>query len=99
MHASGAVCYNLFINWEDGVSSVALPWPWLVFAFLPRPEPDPECAAAPERDEGSFLSSKEKAMQPGLELCRSGAEWTERLRRNASGESEVPLAAVRGGGF
>lgn len=24
-------------------------------------------------------------------------EWTERLRRNASGESEVPLAAVRGG--
>lgn len=57
---------------------MALPWPWLVFAFLQRPEPDPECAAAPERDEGSFLSSKEKAMQPGLELCRSGAESGQR---------------------
>lgn len=59
---------------------MALTWPWLMFAFLWRREPEPEYAAAPERDEKSFLSSKEKAMQPGLELCRPGAEWTERLR-------------------
>lgn len=68
MRAAVTVSQKLFRNWEEGVSSVAFTWSWLTFAFLQRQEPDPEYVAAPERDKRPLLSSKEKAMQPGLEL-------------------------------
>lgn len=74
-------------------SSGALTWPWLMFALMQRRWPEPEYSAAPEREERSFLKSENKAMQPGLELCRSGAESGQR-GLEASGKSEVRLAAV-----
>lgn len=69
-------------------SSGALTWPWLMFALMQRRWPEPEYSAAPEREERSFLKSENKAMQPGLELCRSGAESGQR-GLEASGKSEV----------
>ncbi|XP_060241181.1 coiled-coil domain-containing protein 12 isoform X2 [Meriones unguiculatus] len=65
-------------------SSGALTWPWLMFALMQRRWPEPEYSAAPEREERSFLKSENKAMQPGLELCRSDSTCflTDKCRTN-----------------